>query len=467
MPQFRVSAHVARSTIAQLALAGAVCLGASGSAAAANHVIPAQSSTFECASIKPGDTLTLPAGTRGPLRVRNCTGTQSNPIVIENEANGSGPAIIRRVGGGSGGFVFNCEDCIGVVIDGSNKWRGAPAGKTYGIKITVSGSQAPSAYLRVGGLFRFVTVRNVEIDGVWPAAAKYGSGLRMNDLQVKRSQHAGLWHEGILIEDNYIHDVAQEGMYIGANYADGDLPLRDVEIRNNRVEDTGWDGINTKAMWSGDNRIHHNVVRRAGKNSSMPKKASQYSGIMNLSGTVKIYNNWVESTGQHGIQSWTQTGPKVGERKGPFEAQIWNNVVVGAGALWKPFMQNSFGISVGAQSGCEKPEPSIYSNTIVDSRQSAVNVNNNAATGFVRDNIVAGVRINPAITVPKFINLLNNRVGSVAQIEFVDPSGLNFRLKVGSPARNQGSSTFPSTDFDDIARPKGGSADQGAFEASN
>ena len=57
-----------------------------------------------------------------------------------------------------------------------------------------------------------------------------------------------------------------EGMYIGPNYPDGDLPLRNVEIRYNRVEDTGCEGISTKSMWAGNNSIHHNVVRRAGTN---------------------------------------------------------------------------------------------------------------------------------------------------------------------------------------------------------
>jgi hypothetical protein len=256
-------------------------------------------------------------------------------------------------------------------------------------------------------------------------------------------------------------------MYIGANYSDGDIPLRNVEIRRNRVENTGFEGINTKSMWEGDNRIHHNFVRKAGANGAFPSKSSQYSGIKNASGTVKIYNNWVESTGAHGIQSYTQTGPKVSEGRGPFEAQIWNNVVIDAGALWRPFMQNSFGISVGAQAGCEKPIPSVYNNTIVNSRQSAISLTSDVAAGFVRDNIIAGASGNPVIAIPKSVNLVNNRVGTVSQMEFVDPSGLNFRLKVGSPARNQGSSTFPTTDYDDVARPKEGSADQGAFEGNN
>jgi len=252
-------------------------------------------------------------------------------------------------------------------------------------------------------------------------------------------------------------------LYIGANYADGDLPLRNIEIRNNRVEDIGWEAINTKTMWSGDNRIHHNTVRRAGKNG-VSSKSTQYSGINNNGGTVKIYNNWIETTGQHGIQSWTQQGPKISENKGPFEAEIWNNVIVDAGGLWKSFMAKSTGINIGAQDGCERPLPRIYSNTIVNARQTGINLTSNAGDGFVRDNIVAGAGTNPVIIAPKIVDLQNNNVGSIAQMEFVDPGRANYRLKVGSPARNQGTQNFPDKDFGDVARPKDGAADQGAFE---
>ena len=69
------------------------------------------------------------------------------------------------------GFVFNCNNCVGVEIDGSYKWQGAPSGKTYGIKLTMTGGGGPSAFLRIAGLSRFVTIRNVEIDGAWPRLA--------------------------------------------------------------------------------------------------------------------------------------------------------------------------------------------------------------------------------------------------------------------------------------------------------
>jgi hypothetical protein len=51
-------------------------------------------------------------------------------------------------------------------------------------------------------------------------------------------------------------------------------------------------------------------------------------------------------------------------------------------------------------------------------------------------------------------------------MEFVDPGRMNFRLKIGSPARNEATNGFPQTDHADVPRPKEGAADQGAFEGS-
>ncbi len=464
MPQFRADGSAVVQYLAKMTLFAALCLGSSQVALAADHKISAQAAKFDCSSVKPGDTVTLPSGTRDALTISDCEGTPSNPIIIRNDPNGNGPAVIRRASGPGKGFIFVCRSCVGVEIDGSYKWKGAPSGKTYGIKLTMTGGEGPSAFLSICGLSSFVTIRNVEIDGAWPRLKSWGSGIRFNDLSVNRSQHPGLWREKILIEDNYIHDIKNEGMYIGPNYRDGDLPLRNVEIRHNRVEDTGWDAINTKSMWEGDNSIHHNEVRRAGKNSGDTSKSSQYSGIKNISGTVKIYNNWIETTGQHGISSWTQDGPKTSENRGPFAAQIWNNVIVDAGSLWKPFMLKTMGINVGAQDGCEKPVPFIYNNTIVNSRGNGIFVVGNSGPGFVRDNIVAGAGINPAIVVPGFVDLVNNLVGSVTQMGFVNPGSRNYRPGVNSPAINQGSNTYPQVDHDDLSRPRNGAPDQGAFE---
>jgi hypothetical protein len=466
MQQFHADGSAFARAMVRLTLVGAWCLGVSELALAADYKISAQTAKYECSARNPGDTLTIPSGSRGPLTITGCKGTSTNPIIIRNDPDGNGPAIVQRTGGSGGGFVLACNNCVDVEIDGSYKWRGAPSGKTYGIKVTMTGGQGPSAFLRMGGHSRNFTIRNVEVDGAWPRLASNGSGIRVNDHTVLRSKNPGLWREDILIEDNFVHDVKSEGMYIGPNYQDGDIPLRDIEIRYNVVEDTGWDGINAKSMWDGNNSIHHNVVRRAGKNGES-SKSSQYSGIKNTSGTVKIYNNWIETTGQHGIVSWTQEGPKSSEGKGPFIAHVWNNVIVDAGGLWRSFMAKSYGISVGAQDGCEKPAPNIYHNTIVDPHHGAISVTSNTGAGLIRDNIAAGSGGNPVIVAPGSVKLLNNRVGPVSQMEFVDPSRRKYRLKISSPARNEGSSDFPAVDFDDVKRPRDGAPDQGAYEGSD
>jgi hypothetical protein len=465
MPPHRADGSAVANFFSTLALVAGTYIAASGTALAADHKISAQAAIFDCSRVSPGDTITLASGLRGPLKISDCKGYASNRIIVRNDPNGNGPVVIRRTTTSPGGFVFNCVSCVGVEIDGSYKWNGAPSGRTYGIKLTTTTGGGPSMFLRIAGLSRFVTIRNVEIDGAWPRLASQGSGISVNDLTVKSSAYPGLWREGILIEDNFIHDVQREGMYIGPNYPEGNLPLRNVEIRYNRVEDTGFEAVSTKSMWTGKNSIHHNVVIRAGTNGKSTDKSSQYSGILNGSGTVDIHHNWIEKTGQHGIRVWTAKGPLISQGRGPFIARIWNNVIVDAGALWRSFMLNSYGISVGADSGLEKPVPYIYSNTVVNSRLSGINLNSNVASGYVRDNIVAGTGSNPAIFVPKFITLVNNAVGSVSQMGFVDPSRRNFRLGFNSPARNQGTSSYPPTDFDDVRRPKEGSSDQGAFEA--
>jgi hypothetical protein len=371
--------------------------------------------------------------------------------------------VIRRATGGGGGFVFTCTSCIGVVIDGSYKWQGAPASKTYGIKVTMTGGGSPSAFVKIDGYSRFVTIRYVEVDGAWPQEGSNGIGISVNDHSVRRSSHPGLWREGILIEHNYVHDVEGEGMYIGGGYKFGGLLSRNVEIRYNLVEDTGWGAIDMKSAVAGDNSIHHNVVRRAGKNTDSQNKSSQYSGISNLSGTAKIYNNWVEKTGQHGITAWTAAGPKESEGFGPFETRIWNNVIVDAGELWRSYMSHSYGINVGATDGCEKPIPYVYNNTIVDSRESAVSLAGNVGSGLVSDNIVANAG-GTAIKAPGFVKLSNNRVGPASQMGFVDSERLDFRLRPDSAARNQGESLRAQTDYDDVSRPQDGVPDQGAFE---
>ena len=123
-------------------------------------------------------------------------------------------------------------------------------------------------------------------------------------------------------------------MYVGPNWRNttptyqppnndaDDLPLRNVEIRFNEIDNTSWDMCNCKSWIAGDNRIHHNLMRRG----SQALNPNQNGGITANNCHVKIYNNWVEKTGNPGIQTYMHQMPD-SLPFGPFEAIIYNNVV--------------------------------------------------------------------------------------------------------------------------------------------
>ena len=58
-------------------------------------------------------------------------------------------------------------------------------------RLTVTGGRDRPRFVRIGGLSRFVTIRNVEIDGAWPRLAKNGSGIRVNDHRCQSQRVSG------------------------------------------------------------------------------------------------------------------------------------------------------------------------------------------------------------------------------------------------------------------------------------
>ena len=111
-------------------------LGASGTALAANRVIPKHRlRAYSCSSVNPGDTVTLPAGTRGPLKITNCKGT---PVESDHHQERPGAETVRPSyvvpAGSSGGFIFNCKTVSASRSTAATSGTARRAGKTYGIK---------------------------------------------------------------------------------------------------------------------------------------------------------------------------------------------------------------------------------------------------------------------------------------------------------------------------------------------
>jgi hypothetical protein len=439
---------------------------------ASEYFVGASVSTLDCGKfeggVKPGDTLTLAAGERGPIRIIGCQGTAEKPIWVRNDPKGNKPTTILRRSASSGGFIFECLDCVHLVIDGTGKWQGAaeasycgaPAGKDgCGIRITagVSGD-SPSTYLALRGKSTKVTVRGVEVDGRWSELGTQGIGIQQNDQSVTMAKYPGFWREDFIYENNYVHDVHGEGLYIGPYWRESDpwVPQRNITIRYNLVEDTGRENIQMKAAIDGDNQIHHNVVRRSGLRAEEGQMGAGLSAVEG--GQVKIHHNWIEQSGMQGIQHFNHMIPK---SEGPFTSEIYNNVIYNSGAISGD--ARGYGITVNFASGSAEIVPTVYNNTVVRTGDSGINFGSGVTGGVARNNIVADAGTS-ALRVGDNISS-HNLIGSSSSIGFANAALLDFNLTDRSAARDAASlAIYALTDFNGVRRPQGAAPDQGAFE---
>ena len=447
------------------------------SASAAEFKIPADRDALvfdgQSRGVRPGDVIEIAAGIHGPITFRNIVGSSDRPIVIRNDA--SGQAVIRRANPSSGGYVLKLEASQHFVLDGSNIARDKD-GYPYGIKVTYasgatsSNKDAPLAFLKTSGIgtskFNNCThfvVRSVQIDGGWPTYSSNGTGISTNDHAFTRSAFPTAWQENFVIEHSDVRNVENEGMYIGPNFYKGGIPIRNVVVRYNNVENTGFDGIQVKSPLEGSNLIHHNKLKMVGARTGADIQG-QLSGISLLDGSGKIFNNYVERSGDTAIQHWLGGLPA---SFGPQPVEIYNNVVVDAGVTGATGNQGiNSGHAPTDRNGVETASvlPKIYHNTIVRPRGWGIVIaKDSSAQSFVEDNVIVDAG-DGAIRAPSIVNTSRNRTGSITQMQFVNPDGFDFRLRSASPARNAGGDRFPPEDFDDNKRPKDGRADQGAFE---
>lgn len=433
---------------------------------AANHIVSRTTTAFDGSGVRPGDTVTLEAGVRGPLRIRDLHGTADRPIVIKNDTSANTKVTIRNPTAQRGGLVFNCNSCTHVILDGTGKWVGAPAdaycgapnGTTgCGIKVTSTVvGDSPSIYLMFGGLSSNFTVKGVEVDGNWPAVSRQGSGMRVSTNEVSGSDYPDMWRENIVFEQNFVHRVYLEGFYIGPNWTVDQLRLRNVSIRDNLVKSTGWEGIQMKSAIEGTNSISGNVVINAG--SRVDTTAGAHHGIQPFESACDVFDNLVIGSGESGIALRTQHLP---ESYGPLKVKVYNNVIVGGGETG-PLKAN--GISVGHSSGAARYAAKVFNNTVISAPADGISVGGIGSEQLVANNVVvdAGEK---SVSAPSGARLIANREGTLSALRFVDPAQMDFRLAADSPARDAASlSHAPAMDFHGAPRPQGTSADQGAFE---
>lgn len=453
-----------------------VMFGIPTKASAANHAVPPGTTSVDCRSynggVKPGDTLTLAGRARGSFKFENCAGTAASPIVIRNDSSESGPLVVTQSGDG---FSSECVNCEYVVIDGSAKWAGAPAGACgasisndgewrlgtgqCGIVLTCS-SGSPQSGLRISGSSKHVTVRGIEIDGNFPKCS-WGIGLSINDH--KYTPKANEWREGFLISNNYIHNTGRSGIYFGPNQTNassGDMQLRDNEIANNYVTHTGCDGIKYKSVVAGASSVHHNYVTNTGESNGEHEDGCGANGISLFeSGFTDVFSNYVESPapvadGPGNCIAQSTANLSVNQ-VATLPVRIYNNVVHNC---------KGKGISsIRKSTSNPAPVPTIYNNTVVGpTGNSGIGIGNLVKNCTIRSNIVSGTKI--AATQ---CGATQNLTDAIDAQGFMSARDNDFRLTARSPAIDDGGTQCPNVDQAGNERPQGGACDAGAFEFVN
>ena len=256
-----------------------------------NHV-SAKDKLF--ADVRGGDTLILQAGERGGIQFADFEGTPGDYITIKAD----GPLCeIRETVLPYGISLRNCR-CVRLTGNGSEQNK-------YGIKI--SEVSHDGAGLGISDKSDHIEICYIEI------CATKGPGILCKtnpDCVTYRETYCA---SNFSIHHNYIHHTGTEGMYIGSTAFEGvkmkcgedtviRLPslLKNVEVYDNAVAYTGWDGI-------------------------------QISNAIN----VKCYNNSIDFDSQKD-EPWQNCGLIIG---GGTSGKFYNNMISGG----KGFPINCFG----------------------------------------------------------------------------------------------------------------------------
>jgi parallel beta-helix repeat protein len=418
--------------------------GRSVDGAVCNHEIPSDMEEADGAgnllAVGPGDVVCLQAGRRDVLELHNFHGEAGEVITFVNDG---GTVDIR---GGS-------DDYAGIEIENSDHIRVTGTGES-----SQCGADHPEDAQRCGisvlGSARSVTgkvrTEHVEIDHVEMGDTTQSAvSIKDNDLD------RGEWvaHD-VVLRHNYVHDVYDEGMYVGSSdYKSGDPHLFDgVHLSHNLVVDTGRDGLQVGSA-TRDCTIHHNVIKNSGLNDESDHRA----GVMNNKGSVcNIYNNYITDTEGWGIYV-----------QGNGTNEIYNNVVVRAGRSVEPGDKDGDGIAIHDGSNVRN---SIYvwNNTIVSAAGDGIGWDNDPGSdNQVRNNLVVdsgGANIDRDSHVQVEHNVTAAEVSAAG---FVDAASDDYRLRPGSPAVDEGVSLQTYGVVDDLdgrARPQGSAYDIGAYE---
>ena len=404
------------------------------------------------ATLLPGDTILLTKGTRPFIIFKNINGTAKNPITIINQ----------------GGTVeINSDHYFGISIRKSKCVKLSGAGDTtslYGIRIF----NRKGSGLSVGDFssdfeIEYVEVGNSQHSGITAKTEPFCGFDRNTFIQ-----------ENTVIHHCYVHDTGTEGMYIGSTFYQGQtvqcsgipnniLPplLKNVDIHHNRVENTGWDGIQVASAVNA--KIHHNQI----KHDSQQLADWQMTGItLGEGSTGEIYNNKVIDGEGMGIYT-----------KGLGDVLIYNNQVIRPG-LKNNLPSGKYGIYIDGIASFPGMYFNIVNNLIINPKFEGIRFLN--AKGAPKNNIINNVIVQESYLIINekavFINTLSQQINVSNNFTTTDMSSVRFNNSMQDDFTSEEGSVLIDGganlehlkidfDYNDKTRVLGSGIDIGPFES--
>jgi len=247
--------------------------------------------------VSPGDVVCVMAGEREFLRLRHLDGTPDAPITV---INCGGRAVIR-----------NTERAYALVVeDDSHDFRITGTGDPeheYGFDISAPDREPyPGVGVWLIGRSTRYEVDHLEIHdtgfaGVSAKTDPLCDGSADQDVFVQESTH---------LHHLWIHDTGGEGFYIGSTQSNGHTIncdgasevhqphfLDGLEVHDNLVEDTGWDGAQIGMARVGC-RFYRNTIRRVG----LERVEFQMQGLqIGTFSRCDVFSNVIEDGPANGI----------------------------------------------------------------------------------------------------------------------------------------------------------------------
>jgi len=384
------------------------------------YTVPSGTKVIDGLALKlaPGSTICLNASYKyTTLLFRNIRGTATQPIIIKNcggtvQLNGTGM-----------GYTIKTEYSSHFKIQGGT-------GNVYGIRVT--GGHMGITLEKLSTDFE---LNNLEVYGVGFAGIMAKTDPTCDNATIR----GNFVMRNTSFHDNYIHDTAGEGIYIGNSFYEQGMTtpcgvryphlIDGLKIYKNKIVNAGWEAIQVGCALSGA-YVYANTIQNYGaKNSKY-----QNNGIQFSAGTKAIcYENSLN--GGYGIGIMVI---------GHGDAFIHDNLIVKAGAQ---------AIFCDERNARNLPGMRIINNTIVSPKSDGIRLYTEYVPNKVYNNIIVNPGSYSTYTYPRtgndaYVYKLTKTMGADIQnnlntrdinsVKFADVLQSNYRVTSASPAINKG-----------------------------